>query len=109
MQNDASPLQLAVDNSAQAQRPSDLARRRQCSERTVRNLISTGALPAFKLGGKLLRVSLAAVERFEQCQSIDSSAFETNLQSLGQRAVAAFDTRSALIAARKPISDSLAS
>ena len=36
----------------------------------MRNLISTGALPAFKLGGKLLRVSLAAVERFEQCQNV---------------------------------------
>ena len=59
-----------------ALRPADLARRWQCSERTVRNLIATGALPAFRLGGKLLRISHAAVERFEQCQNIDSSASE---------------------------------
>jgi excisionase family DNA binding protein len=94
---------------SQAQRPSDLARRWQCSERTVRNLITTGALPAFRLGGKLLRVPIAAVERFEQCQNIDSSGFEENSRSSGMKAEAAFATRSALIAAQKPIGDSLAS
>jgi excisionase family DNA binding protein len=100
---------LAVDNTAQAQRPSDLARRWQCSERTVRNLIAKGALPSFRLGGKLLRVSLAAVERFEQCQNIDLAASEENSRSFGTKADAAFATHSALIAARRPISDSLAS
>jgi excisionase family DNA binding protein len=55
-------------------RPSDLARRWNCSERTVRNLISTGALRAFRLGGKLLRVTQAAVDQFEQCRNIDLSS-----------------------------------
>ena len=94
---------------SQAQRPSDLARRWQCSERTVRNLIATGALPAFRVGGKLLRVSQAAIERFEQCQNIDSSASEESSLSHGTKADAAFVTRSALMAARKPTSASLAS
>ena len=93
---------LAVDNTAY--RPSDLARRWQCSERTVRNLIATGTLPAFRLGGKLLRVSQAAVERFEQCQNIVSSASGESLPLLGTRADAAFATRSALTAARMPTS-----
>ena len=100
-------LTFSVDNAAQAQRPSDLARRWQCSERHVRNLIATGDLPAFRLGGKLLRISQAAVERFEQCQNIDSSASEESSPSHGMKTDAAFATRSALIAARKPISASL--
>ena len=55
----------------------DLARRWQCSERHVRNLIShRSSCHAFRLGGKLLRVPIAAVERFEQCQNIDLSASE---------------------------------
>ena len=86
-----------------------LAKRWSCSPRTVRNLIATGELPAFRLGGKLLRISQAAVERFEQCQNIDSSASEENSLSHGTKADAAFVTRSALIAARKPTSASLAS
>ena len=94
---------------SQAQRPSDLARRWQVSERTVRNLISTGALPAFRLGGKLLRISQASIERFEQCQIIDSSASEENSLSQGTKADVAFVTRSALIAARKQTSASPAS
>ena len=79
------------------------------SPRTVRNLIATGDLPAFRLGGKLLRISQAAVERFEQRQNIHSSASEKNSPSHGTKTGAAFVTRSALTAARKPISVSLAS
>jgi excisionase family DNA binding protein len=86
-----------------------LAKRWSCSPRTVRNLFATGKLPAFRLGGKLLRISQAAIERFEQCQNIDSSASEESSLSHGTKADAAFVTHSALIAARKQTSASLAS
>ncbi len=92
-----------------ALRPADLALRWQCSERTVRNLIASGALPAFRLGGKLLRISQSAVERFEQCQNIDSSASAENSRLHGTKADAAFVIRSASIAARKPTNASLVS
>ncbi|WP_437353969.1 helix-turn-helix domain-containing protein [Neorhizobium petrolearium] len=42
-----------------------LAHRWQCSERHVRNLIRNGHLPAFKVGGKLLRVRAVDVIAFE--------------------------------------------
>jgi excisionase family DNA binding protein len=87
--------------AAQAMRTQDLARRWQCSERTVRNLIATGALPAFRLGGKLLRIPQSAVESFEQCQTNGSSALGESSRLHGTKADAAFVTRSALIAARK--------
>src|ERR1700730_15685849 len=48
-------------------RPADLARRWQCSERTVRSLVRNGVLPAFRIGGKLLRIPLDAVEAYERC------------------------------------------
>ena len=48
--------------------PESLAARWDCSPRHVRNLINDGALPAFRLGRKLLRISAEAVERYEQCQ-----------------------------------------
>jgi excisionase family DNA binding protein len=54
----------------QAFRPAQLAERWQCSERHVRNLINRGELKFFRLGGKLVRVPRAAVEEFEQCQSL---------------------------------------
>jgi excisionase family DNA binding protein len=89
--------------------PDTLAKRWLCAPRTVRNLIATGKLPAFRLGGKLLRISQAAVERFEQCQNIDSSASEESSLSHGTKADGAFVTHSALIAARKQTSASPAS
>ncbi|WP_405047750.1 helix-turn-helix domain-containing protein [Rhizobium lentis] len=48
--------------------PATLADRWQCSERHIRNLLSSGQLPCFRLGGKLLRIKQEDVERFE-CQS----------------------------------------
>ena len=47
--------------------PAQVAERWQCSERKVRYMIERGALPAFNLDGKLLRVHLKDVEEFEQC------------------------------------------
>jgi excisionase family DNA binding protein len=46
--------------------PESLAERWQCSARHVRNMIARGELPAFQLGGKLLRVREDVVEAFER-------------------------------------------
>ena len=62
--------------------PSSLAQRWECSERHVRNLISSGELPSFRLGGKLLRIRREDVERFE-CQTGDLQDSEENSVSPG--------------------------
>lgn len=45
--------------------PAEVAERWQCSERKVYYMIQRGALPAFNLDGKLLRLRLKDVEEFE--------------------------------------------
>lgn len=47
--------------------PEQLAVRWHCSANTVRNLISTGKLDAFRVGKKLLRISVEAIEEYEKC------------------------------------------
>jgi excisionase family DNA binding protein len=49
-----------------ALRPEDIAARWQCSPRHVRNMITRGELPSFRLGGKLQRVLASDVEAFER-------------------------------------------
>jgi excisionase family DNA binding protein len=51
--------------------PATLAKRWDCSERHVRNLISAGKLACFRLGGKLVRIKVSEVEKFE-CQNGES-------------------------------------
>lgn len=51
---------------------SSLADHWSCGPDTIRSLIKSGDLPAFKLGGKLLRIRADEVERFE-CRSIASN------------------------------------
>jgi excisionase family DNA binding protein len=53
--------------------PEEVAARWKCSPSHVRRLVSTHKLQAFRLGGKLLRIPLAAVEAFE-CASTSSNA-----------------------------------
>ena len=59
--------------------PAALAREWECSERHIRNLIAAGQLRAFRLGGKLLRISSEEAEAFK-CRntasdgSMDASA-----------------------------------
>jgi excisionase family DNA binding protein len=60
--------------------PKALAERWQCSEQHIRNQISKGHLPAFRAGGKLLRIRLCDVEDIE-CGS--SSCTEGNTASHG--------------------------
>lgn len=55
-------------------RPADLAKRWQCSERHVRNLMASGSLPSFRLGSKLIRITLEAVEAYEQRNQISARA-----------------------------------
>lgn len=45
--------------------PRTLAERWHCSERHVRNMIERGDIASFRLGGKLLRIRLEDVERYE--------------------------------------------
>ena len=55
-------------------RPSDVAERWQCSDRHVFALVRQGRLRAFRLGGKLIRIPLEAVEEFECSQSLGPSS-----------------------------------
>ena len=45
--------------------PETLADRWQCSASHIRKMIGRGELPAFRLGGTLLRIRVADVEEFE--------------------------------------------
>ena len=54
--------------------PRTLAELWQCSERHVRNLIKDGKLPAFRVGGKLLRISGDAVTEFESANTLQATA-----------------------------------
>jgi excisionase family DNA binding protein len=45
--------------------PRMVAERWQCSERKVRNMVESGALRAFQLDGKLLRIRQSDVEEYE--------------------------------------------
>ncbi len=45
--------------------PARLAKRWDCSERHIRNMIASGEIPHFRLGGKLLRIKMEDVESFE--------------------------------------------
>ena len=52
--------------------PAALAREWSCSERHIRNLVAAGQLRAFRLGGKLLRITAEAAEDF-QCRQTTAS------------------------------------
>src|SRR5262245_18520354 len=89
--------------------PTTLAREWHCSERHIRNLILTGKLEAFRLGGKLLRITRQAVEDFE-CRNLTASAGSAeNASSSGETPLASAsvtplgpETRARLHAARRP-------
>jgi len=89
--------------------PATLAHEWQCSERHIRNLISTGQIEAFRLGGKLLRIARQAVEEFE-CRNRTASGGSTeNESSSGETPPASAsvtrlgpETRARLNAARRP-------
>ncbi|MDV7145889.1 helix-turn-helix domain-containing protein [Tropicimonas sp. TH_r6] len=45
--------------------PEQLANRWSCSSNTVRNLISSGKLDAFRVGRKLLKIPTEAIKEYE--------------------------------------------
>jgi excisionase family DNA binding protein len=62
-------VRLVVDNTrGGALSVHDVAVRWGCSDRHVRSLIADGRLQSFRLGHKLIRVPMSAVEEFERCQ-----------------------------------------
>ncbi len=65
-------------------RPRDIAQRWCCSEQHVRALIRSGRLPYFRIGAKLLRVSLDAVEAIE-CQNSAQSFTAGNITPSGEK------------------------
>jgi excisionase family DNA binding protein len=52
--------------------PATLAKHWHCSERHIRNLMYSGQLPYFRLGGKLMRIRGEDVENF-QCRQNGAS------------------------------------
>ncbi|RWO22861.1 MAG: DNA-binding protein [Mesorhizobium sp.] len=68
--------------------PAMLADRWECSESHVRNLIASGRLPSFRLGGKLLRIRASDVEDYE-CRSGELQDSKGNTASHGTRETSA--------------------
>src|SRR5262245_6388403 len=66
---------------ARSYTPAELAREWQCSERHIRNLVTKGQLRAFRLGGKLLRIPVEAVEEMERCPATASGGSTENSSS----------------------------
>ncbi|GJE56948.1 helix-turn-helix domain-containing protein [Methylobacterium thuringiense] len=52
--------------------PGTLAKRWKCSGTLIRNMIKRGELPAFKFGGKLLRIQTADVVAYESGAAADA-------------------------------------
>jgi excisionase family DNA binding protein len=63
--------------------PEQVAERWGCSANHVRNLIKRGELRAFRLGHRLIRVPLDAIEEYEQCQIIGSDGSKDDSSSPG--------------------------
>ncbi len=72
--------------------PATLAVRWACSEKHVRNLIREGKLGGFRLGGKLLRIKISDVERFE-CQNGELPDYEASMPSRSNEMANATATR----------------
>lgn len=91
-----------IQAAPKALTPRDVAERWQCSERHIRNVLRDGKLRYFKLGGKLVRIPLEAVEEFEQCPNFVSSSIEENSPLNGTKMAADSAARSARLTARRP-------
>jgi excisionase family DNA binding protein len=55
-----------MENPERVYTPVTLARRWQCSSQHIRDMIERGDLKAFRVGGKLLRISAEEVEDYER-------------------------------------------
>lgn len=78
-------------------KPNTLAKEWGCSERHVRNLIASGELRSWRLGGKLLRISPEAVREYECQQEAKSrggsAVFGENGRSSGTSTASGDGTR----------------
>ncbi|WP_182421993.1 helix-turn-helix domain-containing protein [Aureimonas sp. ME7] len=75
--------------------PRTLAARWECSEQHIRNMLDRGELPAFRLGGKLLRIRGDDVEAFE-CKNGASADTAGSSSSSANSTESELDDRSAL-------------
>jgi excisionase family DNA binding protein len=74
-----------------ALRPKEVAERWKCSERHVYKLIANGSLDAFRIGGRLWRITEGAVEEFEKCHP------SSGLSSLGDTFMQPGETAAKLV------------
>lgn len=51
-------------------RPNEVAERWCCSSKVVYRLIQEGKLPAYRFGGRLLRLKIEDVEAYEACNRV---------------------------------------
>ncbi|RAH97837.1 hypothetical protein DLJ53_28820 [Acuticoccus sediminis] len=70
--------------SPQALLPRHVAERWGCSEATVRRMLRNKELPGFRAGGKLWRIRLEDVVRYEECQTGSASSTEDAGMPSGQ-------------------------
>ena len=86
-----------------ALRPDEVAERWQCSKKLVYRLIQEGKLPAYRFGGRLLRLKLEDVERYEACnRSLGPSSLGGTFMQLGENAAKPVESRSAPKIVRLP-------
>jgi excisionase family DNA binding protein len=81
--------------------PTEVANRWKVSERHIRRMIRDGQLKAFRLGGKLLRITEAAVEELE-CRGVASSSTGECGASTGEKPADLGAARLARLTAREP-------
>lgn len=79
-----------------------LAEKWGCGTDTIRSLIKSGELPAFKVGGKLLRVRAEEVEQYECRQITASNDTEASSRSSGMNKDDATDIRLERLIERQP-------
>jgi excisionase family DNA binding protein len=84
--------------SARPYTPETLAAEWQCSAKHIRNLVNSGALRGFRLGGKLIRIPVEAVEQY-LCQhtvsagSMAASSSASSTLTEAARTVTVLDPR----------------
>lgn len=82
------PFNTSLASDRRPLTPGMVAERWRCSERHVRNLIRAGEIKSFRVGEKLLRVSIEAVEDYEQrgSRAVDGEDAKANRASANNAA-----------------------
>ncbi|MEA3533248.1 helix-turn-helix domain-containing protein [Rhizobium sp. CC-YZS058] len=98
MGSEARPLKPVYDEARKVFTPAMVAKRWGCSERHVRNLIESGKLPSFRLGGKLIRIRAVDVETVEKLlEDSHLAEADADASTTGQAAISTVQT-----AAKRP-------